>query len=87
MEIKYFFCNLPLTEQFIYILCDQDGNGIGEAVAQFKTEDFATRPETTWQDIYGDQSATHLYQLPADGGHLEKECVRKDDLLIFTFVI
>lgn len=45
MEIKEFFCDLPLTEQFIYILCDQDGNGIGEAVAQFKTEDFATQAQ------------------------------------------
>uniref|UniRef100_A0A8K9UU03 RNA binding motif protein 12Ba n=1 Tax=Oncorhynchus mykiss TaxID=8022 RepID=A0A8K9UU03_ONCMY len=45
MEIKDFFCDLPLTEQFIYILCDQDGNGIGEAVAQFKTEDFATQAQ------------------------------------------
>uniref|UniRef100_A0A4W5QWS7 RNA binding motif protein 12Ba n=1 Tax=Hucho hucho TaxID=62062 RepID=A0A4W5QWS7_9TELE len=45
MEIKYFFCDLPLTEQFIYILRDQDGNGIGEAVAQFKTEDFATQAQ------------------------------------------
>uniref|UniRef100_A0A8C7HQC2 RNA binding motif protein 12Ba n=1 Tax=Oncorhynchus kisutch TaxID=8019 RepID=A0A8C7HQC2_ONCKI len=45
MEIKDFFCDLPLTEQFINILCDQDGNGIGEAVAQFKTEDFATQAQ------------------------------------------
>ncbi|XP_064803457.1 RNA-binding protein 12B-like [Oncorhynchus masou masou] len=45
MEIKDFFCDLPLTEQFIYILRDQDGNGIGEAVAQFKTEDFATQAQ------------------------------------------
>ncbi|XP_041708936.2 RNA-binding protein 12B isoform X1 [Coregonus clupeaformis] len=45
MEIRDFFCELPLAEQFIYMLHDQEGNGIGEAVAQFKTEDFATRAQ------------------------------------------
>uniref|UniRef100_A0A674DZ36 RNA binding motif protein 12Ba n=1 Tax=Salmo trutta TaxID=8032 RepID=A0A674DZ36_SALTR len=43
MEIKYFFCNLPLTEQFIYILCDQDGNGIGEAVKRHGKTYMGTR--------------------------------------------
>ncbi|XP_010883023.4 RNA binding motif protein 12Ba isoform X2 [Esox lucius] len=39
--IKDFFQNLPLAENVIHLLCDQEGNSIGEAVVQFKTEDFA----------------------------------------------
>ncbi|XP_076780275.1 RNA-binding protein 12B-A-like [Arvicanthis niloticus] len=44
-EVQKFFADFPLVEDDIYLLCDDKGVGLGEALVRFKSEEEAVKAE------------------------------------------